>query len=187
MATVCPQLTQHRLTQPSASTAAGQVFMPGVWLVPGHSCAHVSLHTQLLCPAHAIYTLCIPHALGPEPFLSLCWATAHRDGPGQMSPPLRSYLLAPDSQFLLWDPLAWPVIHAQHMPQAVGLRCLSVCSPNCLTHRLVPQSPLFQRSVSNVLSSVFLFIHLTEPNPGPSRAPLTPSPVPPGEALMGGW
>lgn len=132
LATVFPQLTQHRLTQPSPSTAAGQVFMPGVGLVPGHSCAHMSLYTQLLRPAHAIYTLCIPRALGPEPFPLLCWATANCDGPAQTSPSLGSYLLAPDSQFLLWDPSAWPVIHAQHMPRALGLR------------RLLPQVPQAQ-------------------------------------------
>lgn len=43
--------------------------------------------------------------------------------------PLWEATFWPDSQFLLWDPSAWSVIHAEHMPQAVGLRCLKHLLP----------------------------------------------------------
>lgn len=94
---MCPQLTQHRLTQLSASTAAGQALMPGFRLVPSHSCAHATC-TQT-------WALPVPYTLFayPMPFST----AAHHEGPAQMSPPLGSYLLAPMvSHFLLWDPSA---------------------------------------------------------------------------------
>lgn len=81
LAVTCPQLTQHRLTQLSASTQLGTP-----------SCLESSwspatrVHTHHLGPTCAIIPFAYPMPLAQSLFSFLYWATAaHCEGPAQMS------------------------------------------------------------------------------------------------------